>query len=73
MNRRKYPKDYKGPKAGESSDEEWLSVRWYTAYINILNGTWTYCDFDCFCAALERSGEGRKPEYLEESKDKNRD
>jgi hypothetical protein len=59
MNRKKYPKDYKGPKAGESSDEEWLSVRWYEAYINILNATWTYCDFDCFCAALERSGEKR--------------
>lgn len=59
MNRRNYPKDYKGPKAGESSDEEWLAVRWYEAYINILNGNWTYCDFDCFCASLQRSGEAK--------------
>jgi hypothetical protein len=50
-----YPDHYKGPKAGHSSDEEWLAVRWYEAYIYILNGTWTYCDFDCFCVALERS------------------
>jgi hypothetical protein len=51
---KEYPEDYKGPKAGRSSDEEWLAVRWYEAYIYILNGTWTYCDFDCFCVALER-------------------
>jgi hypothetical protein len=52
---KKYPKEYNGPKAGESEDKEWLDVRWYQAYIYILNGTWTYSDFDCFCAALERS------------------
>ena len=43
-----YPEDYKGPKAGKSSYEEWITVRDYDAYCYVANGTWSYSDFDCY-------------------------
>ena len=44
----KYPSDYKGPKAGVSSSEEWAVIRDYNAYCWVVDGTWTYSDFDCY-------------------------
>lgn len=46
--RNDYPKSYKGPKAGQSSEEEWVAVRDYDAFGYVANGTWTYSDFDCY-------------------------
>ena len=37
---KKYPEDYNGPKARQSTQDEWTNVDWYDA--------WTYSDFDCF-------------------------
>ncbi len=49
---KEYPTDYTGPKAGQSTDEEWLAVREYQAYKWLMDGTWTYSDFDCYLASL---------------------
>lgn len=51
---RDYPEDYKGPKAGQSEDGEWIEVRDYQAYLWITNGTWNYSDFDCYLYAMCR-------------------
>lgn len=51
---KEYPKTYKGPKAGQSNDEEWLTVREFEAYKYIIYGTWSYSDFDCWLAVKER-------------------
>lgn len=51
MKTKVYPEDYTGPKAGKSTDEEWLSVRPIQAMRWIVDGTWTYCDFDCYVYA----------------------
>jgi len=45
-----YPKDYKGPKAGGSSDEEWLAVTEFQAFKLMRDFTWQYSDFDCWLA-----------------------
>ena len=50
---REYPKDYKGPKAGQSENVEWMAVRGIQAMRWILDGTWTYSDFDCYLSARE--------------------
>jgi len=42
----KYPVDYKGPTAGVSSSEEWAAIRDYNAYCWVVDGTWSYSDFD---------------------------
>ena len=49
---RKYPEDYKGPKAGQSEDKEWTKVRDYDAFKYVQDGTWTYSDFDCYLYAM---------------------
>ena len=49
---RKYPKNYKGPKAGKSTTKEWQQVRDYDAFKYIQDGTWTYSDFDCFLYSM---------------------
>lgn len=41
-----YPEDYKGPVSGQSTIEEWVAVRDWQAYKWIVDGTWSYCDFD---------------------------
>lgn len=66
MRNRKYPKSYVGPKEGESSTEEWMALRWYDAYINVMKGNWTYSDFNCFCVAVKRSGLEKASEVLSE-------
>lgn len=45
---KEYPQDYKGPKAGHSTDEEWVAVRDFDAFKYVRDFTWTYCDFDCW-------------------------
>jgi len=52
--RSNYPEDYEGPKAGVSSDEEWLSVTEFQAFKYIRNEIWYYSDFDCWLAAYTR-------------------
>jgi hypothetical protein len=49
-----YPEGYKGPKAGKSDDEEWLKVREYQAFLWVRDDTWSYADFDCYLASLNR-------------------
>ena len=49
---KQYPPDYKGPKAGRSSDEEWQRVRDYDAFKFIKDGVWSYSDFDCYLYAM---------------------
>ena len=49
---RKYPEDYKGPKAGQSETEEWVSVRDFDAFKYVRDGTWSYSDFDCYLYAM---------------------
>ncbi len=48
-----YPDDYSGPKAGQSTDEEWLAITEFQAFKYILDSTWTYCDFDCWLATRD--------------------
>ena len=48
----RYGPDYKGPKAGISSHEEWTAVRDYQAYLWIIEKVWTYADFDCYLYAV---------------------
>lgn len=50
---KKYPEDYKGPKAGQSENVEWMAVRGIQAMRWILDGTWTYSDFDCYLSVRE--------------------
>lgn len=68
--KRKYPEDYKGPKAGESTHEEWVAVRDYDAFKYIRDGTWTYSDFDCYlyamCEEHYKKGEKRTLDALKE-------
>jgi hypothetical protein len=52
---KEYPKNYNGPKAGQSVDEEWLAVREYDAFMYIIYGTWSYSDFDCWLVARDRN------------------
>ena len=47
-----YPKDYKGPKAGLSDNQEWLEVREFEAYKYMVFGTWKFSDFDCYLYAM---------------------
>lgn len=48
----KYPDDYKGPKAGESTHEEYLQVRDYDAFRYVRDGIWSYADFDNYLYAM---------------------
>jgi hypothetical protein len=51
---KEYPINYTGPRAGESSDEEWIAVRDYQAFKWVTDGTWSYSDFDCYLSAMCR-------------------
>jgi hypothetical protein len=65
-----YPADYIGPKAGQSSHEEWISVRDYNAYKYVRDGVWNYSDFDCYlysmCEEHFKKGEKRTLDALKE-------
>jgi hypothetical protein len=52
LSKDKYPKDYKGPRSGESFAEEWAAVRDWQAYQWIVDGTWTYSDFDNYLYSM---------------------
>jgi len=52
--RTNYPEDYKGPKAGGSSDEEWLTVTEFQAFRFVRLGAWYYSDFDCWLIARDK-------------------
>jgi hypothetical protein len=56
---KEYPINYIGPKAGESSDEEWLSVRPYQAFRWVREGVWSYSDFDCYLVAKCREHQNK--------------
>ena len=47
-----YPDHYKGPKAGQSTHEEWIAVRDYDAFKYVRDFTWSYSDFDCYLYAM---------------------
>ena len=68
--RSNYPEDYKGPKAGQSDDKDWLAVREYDAFMYIIYGTWSYSDFDCWLVSRDRHhyklGQDRVLEALKE-------
>jgi hypothetical protein len=49
---REYPEDYKGPKAGQSSNEEWFQVTPFQAFKYMRDFTWLYSDFDCWLSAM---------------------
>jgi hypothetical protein len=49
---KKYPDDYKGPKAGLSTQEEWVAVRDYDAFSYVRESVWSYADFDCYLYAM---------------------
>lgn len=67
---RDYPENYKGPKAGKSTNEEWIAVRDYDAFKFVSDGTWTYSDFDCYlyamCEEFFKKGEKHALESLQE-------
>jgi hypothetical protein len=68
--RNDYPDDYKGPKAGQSSNEEWIAVRDYDAYKYVRDGVWSYSDFDCYlycmCGMFYSKGEKQALDALVE-------
>lgn len=47
-----YPEGYTGPKAGQSTHEEWIAVRDFDAFKYVRDSTWSYSDFDCFLYAM---------------------
>jgi hypothetical protein len=47
-----YPDNYNGPKAGQSTQEEWVAVRDYDAYKYVRDGIWSYADFDCYLYSM---------------------
>ena len=49
---REYPEDYKGPKAGQSEQNEWIAVRDFDAFKYVRDGIWSYSDFDCYLYAM---------------------
>lgn len=51
---RKYPEDYKGPRAGKSDNKEWLKVTEYQAFKHVKFEDWSYADFDCWLATRDQ-------------------
>lgn len=49
---KEYPEDYKGPKAGKSTHEEWIAVRDYNAFKYVRDGIWSYADFDNYLYSM---------------------
>jgi hypothetical protein len=47
-----YPDDYTGPKSGQSDNKEWVEVRDYNAFKYVVDGVWSYSDFDCYLYAM---------------------
>jgi hypothetical protein len=50
---RDYPEDYKGPKAGQSSNEEWIAITEFQAFKFMRDFTWHYSDFDCWLSTRD--------------------
>ena len=48
-----YPKDYNGPKAGLSDNQEWLEVTEFQAYKYMVFGIWKFSDFDCWLSVRD--------------------
>jgi len=67
---KEYPEDYKGPKAGQSTHEEWIAVRDFDAFKYVRDGTWSYSDFDCYlyamCEEHYKKGENQALKALKE-------
>jgi hypothetical protein len=65
-----YSHDYKGPKAGISTQEEWVAVRDYDAFRYVRDGVWSYSDFDNYlyamCADNYKKGENQVINALKE-------
>lgn len=58
----KYPVEYCGPKSGISTQEEWAKIRDFQAYQWIVDGTWTYCDFDNYLySVIEKAKKNENP------------
>jgi len=49
---KKYPEDYTGPKAGESTRKDYLEVRDFDAFCYVRDGIWSYADFDNYLYAM---------------------
>lgn len=71
---REYPESYTGPKAGQSTNEEWIAVRDYNAFKYVRDGIWSYSDFDCYlyamCEEHYKKGEKQALEALKEFQEK---
>ena len=67
---KEYPEGYTGPKAGQSETEEWVAVRDYDAFRYVVDGVWSYSDFDCYlyamCEKHYKLGEERAIDALKE-------
>ena len=65
-----YPEGYPGPKAGQSTHEEWIAVRDFDAFKYVRDFTWSYSDFDCYlyavCEEHYKKGEKQALEALKE-------
>jgi hypothetical protein len=65
-----YPEGYTGPKAGQSTHEEWIAVRDFDAFKYMRDFTWSYSDFDCYlyamCEEHYKKGENQALEALKE-------
>lgn len=65
-----YPEGYAGPKAGQSTHEEWIAVRDFDAFKYVRDFTWSYSDFDCYLYAMcedhYKKGEKQALEALKE-------
>ena len=67
MRAKDYPEDYKGPKAGISSREEWQKITEYQAYKHIRFGDWNYSDFDCWLGTRDEWHYNRGGEDVKEA------
>ena len=47
-----YPEGYEGPISGKSGVEEWGAVRDWQAFQWIVDGTWSYSDFDNYLYSM---------------------
>ena len=65
---KEYSADYAGPKAGQSTHEEWIAVRDFDAFKYVRDFTWSYSDFDCYlyamCEEHHKKGEKQAVEAL---------
>ena len=52
MSSKEYPESYTGPKAGQSTHEEWIAVRDFDAFKYMRDFTWSYSDFDNYLYSM---------------------